>query len=164
MVKTGPGQAMREYVDWLADDEAITLTTETPAGIASYAGIVAFCGGLAALMNAMGYCSSPLWDFERIWALVAFDAFFVLMPLLLVFVVPRGTWIIDNQGIVFHPCHRSPGVLRWSEVERVLWSAGVSSFRSRHTTIQIPSRRIKQIHPAWPWRLRLKKEALGELS
>lgn len=128
---------MQIAVDWLADDDAMTLTTETPAGIAGFSGCIAFIGGMAVLVSLLAYTGDPAWDFERVGAGITLNLMLVSAAVLIPLLVPRGTWVIDGKGIVFHPCHRRPRMLLWTDVERLVWGTN-TILRGRGTSIAIP--------------------------
>src|SRR5262249_766718 len=62
----------------------------------------------------------------------------------------RGTWVIDLEGVSYHPCRGASRFLKWSAVERVYWSLWHAIFRGEGVTIPLPWNSLPrdQIGPA----------------
>lgn len=125
----------------MSESEPIVLTTEGPRGGASsralrfVAGAVSFvCIALVVLIwtipssDVALHCKATV----TAWGLVVAGSVHAMA-----YLVPRGTWVVDSEGVTFEPLRGGKTCLGWAEVEQVQWRWQSAIVRRGKTSITL---------------------------
>jgi hypothetical protein len=117
----------------------LILTTETPSGIRQRILALVFCGTLAAAVTSLIYLAreTPI-DDEAIRACALLQALMLGLAIFITLLTPRGSWVLDDAGVAYRPCHRRGRTLRWSSVDRLNWRGDAATLAGGDVKIVIP--------------------------
>jgi hypothetical protein len=110
------------HIDPTPGTQLFVLDTETPAKRASeFRSVLVFSGVVPILFNGLYYLLvAPNW--ENIGILATCDSGFLVGGIVVLSGAWRGTWVINEERVVFQPLRGQPKSIEWSDVGLVHWS------------------------------------------
>jgi hypothetical protein len=127
-------------------DDAIVVTTETKQGRLNHRILNGMFGvvGLSSIVAAFWFWLAPAKEFtrapstaERILLAIMCIGVAILCLVLLRFAVVRGTWRLDDAGVVFTPLRGPAQAISWREIEAILLEWHRISFCARRRKVRL---------------------------
>lgn len=116
----------------------VVISTETRRGRTLRLLPLVIFSCFAAFASILACFALPSLDYRGALVLIAINMLFPMIGLAEAWRARWGTWVLDDQGLEFHPCSGPPRRLSWNDVVLILWGRGRAVFRGASTRIAIP--------------------------
>jgi hypothetical protein len=120
-------------------NDRLVLTTETHRMLRQRVLLLLFFGGLtAAYTLALFFVRDRPIDDYGVFCIALLQSLVFGAAVLGILFPPRGTWVLNDEALTYHPCWRRGRTLSWRSVDRVIWSESAAILKGGGVKVCIP--------------------------